>query len=213
MRASSRATWGRTSSFSVIWRINDYYRAAETLPKGTPRTQDTVLPILRANGTYRDSPTTRSTPQALAVRRDAAFTQRAARGWPVGVQQPDQATVNHILHGEGDGKRGGHLYGSGVPGKTEFPADWDETRILDAIRQVMDAPDWTRPAPSERALHRFGKTIDGVQIEVKAYLKDGEYVIDHAYPAGGEGVTRNTTNGRIDVKPSKAKQWKKRDAA
>lgn len=73
----------------------------------------------------------------------------------------------------------------------------------------MTEPDWTIPAPSERALHRFGKTLDGIQIEVKAYKHDGKYVIDQAYPVGGEGVTRNTADGKIDVKPSRTRQWRK----
>lgn len=36
--------------------IDDYYRAAESLPDKTPRTADTVLPIMRRSGHYRDSP-------------------------------------------------------------------------------------------------------------------------------------------------------------
>ena len=129
--------------------------------------------------------------------------------WPVNVQPPTENVVSHILHGEGDGKRGGHLYGTGVPGKTEFPRGWDGTRIIRAMRHVMTEPDWTRPAKDERALHQFGRTVDGVQIEVKAYKVDEKYVIDQAYPVGGKGVTRNTPDGKIDVKFSKSKQWKK----
>lgn len=36
--------------------VDDYYRAAESLPDKTPRTADTVLPIMRRSGHYRDSP-------------------------------------------------------------------------------------------------------------------------------------------------------------
>lgn len=101
------------------------------------------------------------------------------------------------------------MYGTGVLGKTEFPESWSEDNILGAIQRVMADPDWIRPAPNERALHQFGKTVDGVQVEVKAYLADGEYVIDQAYPVGGDGVTKNTSTGKIDVKPSRSKQWRK----
>lgn len=40
--------------------VDDYYRAAESLPDKTPRTADTVLPIMRRSGHYRDSPSMRS---------------------------------------------------------------------------------------------------------------------------------------------------------
>lgn len=36
--------------------VDDYYRAAESLPKGDPRTYDRILPIMRRKGVYRDSP-------------------------------------------------------------------------------------------------------------------------------------------------------------
>lgn len=39
--------------------IDDYYRAAESLPSKTPRTWDVVLPIMRRNGDFRDSPSVR----------------------------------------------------------------------------------------------------------------------------------------------------------
>jgi hypothetical protein len=32
-----------------------------------------------------------------------------------------------------DATGGGHRYGVGVPGKTEFPANWDEDKIIDSI--------------------------------------------------------------------------------
>lgn len=170
--------------------VDQYFTAAESLPEGTPRTAGTVLPRMRRGGLFRDS----------TVRRS---------GWPDDVRPPDKGVVDHILHGEGDGRRGGHLHGAGVPGKTEFPRGWDGARIIRAIRQVMTDPDWTIPAPSERALHQFGRTVDGVQIEVKAYKTDGKYTIDRAMPIGGEGVTRNTPDGRVEVKSNRSKQWKK----
>ena len=180
--------------------IDEYYKAAESLPERTPRTAQDILPIMRRNGAFRDSRSIRGTKTALAARRAERYDRKIAglRG----------KTLNHILRGEGDGRRGGHLYGTGVAGKTEFPRQLDERRIATAINRTIETPDWHIDAPDSRALHRFGKTIDGVQIEVKAYLQDGEYVIDRAYPVGGEGVTRNTENGRIDVKASRSKKWR-----
>lgn len=207
--------------------IDDYYRAAESLPARTPRTAKTVLPILRRNGSFRDSATRRGTPEYLAERRRLRFKRKtealspktgqpkqkeppAAIEWPDNVQAPDDTVVNHILHGEGDGKRGGHLYGTNIEGKTEFPESWDQARVIDAIRQVMENPDWVAPPPNPRAMYLFGKTIDGVQVEVGAYLVDGwKYVIDRAYPRGGVGVTRNVKGRKIDLPPSKGKHWRR----
>lgn len=169
--------------------IDQYFATAESLPEGTPRTARTILPRLRRDGLFRDSTTRRS-------------------GWPKDVTPPDKKVIDHILHGEGDGKRGGHMYGSGVPGKTEFPRGWDGARIIRAVQQVMREPDWEAIPPDSRALHRFGRLIDGVQIEVGAYLKEQKYAINRAYPQGGEGVFRNTKDGRIKMPLSKGKNWR-----
>lgn len=50
---------------------------------------------------------------------------------------PERGT--HILDGDSTG--GGHRYGTGKPGKTEFPASWDDARIVDAIVDVARRPD------------------------------------------------------------------------
>lgn len=50
--------------------------------------------------------------------------------------------VQHILYGDDTG--GGHMYGAGVPCKSEFPADWDEKRILGTVKRIAanDNLDW-----------------------------------------------------------------------
>jgi Bacterial EndoU nuclease len=50
---------------------------------------------------------------------------------------PDRAT--HILDGDGTG--GGHRHGAGKPGKTEFPASWNDEKIVGAIVDVARRPD------------------------------------------------------------------------
>ena len=203
--------------------IDDYYRAAESLPARTPRTQDAILPIMRRDGAFRDSCSRRATPEAGEARKGRARMRKtdASSGasltskttsatWPEHVEPLTKTVINHILHGEGDGERGGHLYGTGVPGKTEFPESWSADDIVEAIGRTMKDPDWHRPAANERALHQFGKLIEGVQVEVKAYGTEGRYVIDQAYPVGGAGVTRNSREGKIDIGDSKSKQWRKK---
>ncbi len=50
---------------------------------------------------------------------------------------PERA--KHIL--DGDRWGGGHRHGTGRPGKTEFPADWDDEKILGHVLRVARAPD------------------------------------------------------------------------
>ncbi|WP_055428160.1 VG15 protein [Bifidobacterium aesculapii] len=69
--------------------IDDYYRAAESLPGKTPRTAETVLPILRRNGSFHDSATRRSTPEFLKQRREAYAAKKAKNSKSLAQQTPD----------------------------------------------------------------------------------------------------------------------------
>src|SRR2546421_11779296 len=51
---------------------------------------------------------------------------------------PERTT--HILDGE-PGGGGGHRHGTGIPGKTEFPASWDDKKIIDTVVDVARRPD------------------------------------------------------------------------
>ena len=198
--------------------VDDYYRAAESLPKGEPRTYDRILPIMRRQGAYRDSPSSTGTSQAMQRRAKNGWMRKIRsldggsrpmpRSWPGNTAPLSRQSQNHILHGDPVHKKGGHQYGSGINGKTEFPKEWDGQRIIAGIGRVMADPDWAKKGETSRSLWRFGKTVDGVQIEVRAYRRDGRFFIDHAYPAGGKGVTRVTENGRMAAGPSRGKFWR-----
>src|SRR6188508_1081791 len=43
--------------------------------------------------------------------------------------------------GETAGDGGGHRHGTGIPGKTEFPASWDDKKIIDTVVDVARRPD------------------------------------------------------------------------
>src|SRR5207244_4124986 len=43
---------------------------------------------------------------------------------------PERTT--HILDGDANGG-GGHRHGTGIPGKTEFPASWDDKKVIDTV--------------------------------------------------------------------------------
>jgi Bacterial EndoU nuclease len=94
----------------------------------------------------------------------------------------------HILDGDATG--GGHRYGTGTPGKTEFPASWDEDKIVDDILSVARSPD-------SAGLQKNGRwKVEGVRDEVALTVvinADGR--IWTAYPLpGSPGVRQNPRN-------------------
>jgi hypothetical protein len=98
---------------------------------------------------------------------------------------PERAT--HILDGDATG--GGHRHGTGKPGKTEFPASWDDGKVIDTVLDVARQPD---PTPrhqewNDRWVTRG--TRDDVGI-VAVIQRDGR--IWSAWPLpGGAGVVKN----------------------
>lgn len=93
--------------------------------------------------------------------------------------------ARHILVGEG--LSGGHRYGTGTPGKTEFPASWSDDDILDAIRQVAGSGTVIGPAHREGDLLISGE-VNGVTIRV-VVRPNGE--VRTGYPVSGDGVIEN----------------------
>lgn len=94
----------------------------------------------------------------------------------------------HILDGDATG--GGHRYGTGKPGKTEFPANWDDDKIIDSIMSVARSPD-------SASLQQNGRWLAvGVRDEVKLaviIMADGR--VWSAYPLpGSPGVRQNPRN-------------------
>ncbi len=68
-------------------------------------------------------------------------------------------STNHILYGDASG--GGHSPGLGIPGKTEFPADWSNAKIMHMISDIATDPNITP------ALGRFGRWImEGMREDV-----------------------------------------------
>lgn len=93
--------------------------------------------------------------------------------------------ARHILDGEG--RSGGHRFGTGTPGKTEFPASWSDDDILDAIRQVAGTGTVIGPAHREGDLLISGE-VNGVTIRV-VVQPNGE--VRTGYPVSGDGVIEN----------------------
>ena len=93
--------------------------------------------------------------------------------------------ARHIL--DGDGRSGVHRFGTGIPGKTEFPASWSDDDILAAIRQVAANGTVIGPAQREHDL-LISSEVDGVTIEV-VVRPNGE--VRTAYPIPGNGISEN----------------------
>jgi Bacterial EndoU nuclease len=95
----------------------------------------------------------------------------------------------HILYGDGPGKPGGgHRHGTGRPGKTEFPAEWDDNKIVSTVEDVAREPDrvgWQ----SFNSRWRVTGQREGVEI-TGVVRPDGR--IWTAWPEpGGRGVGQN----------------------
>jgi hypothetical protein len=102
---------------------------------------------------------------------------------------PERAA--HIL--DGDRWGGGHRHGRGRPEKTEFPADWDDERIIGQIMDVARFPD-ARPVQQANCRWRVRGERDGVAITLVVH-PDGR--IWAAWPEeGSPGVIRNPREGQ-----------------
>ena len=100
---------------------------------------------------------------------------------------PERTT--HILDGDLVGNGGGHRHGVGKPGKTEFPASWDDERTVDTVVDVA-----RRPGSTPEHQHWNDRWVcsgirDSVEVSV-IVLRSGE--IWTAWPEeGSPGVIRN----------------------
>jgi len=112
---------------------------------------------------------------------------------------PDRIRVSperaaHILDGDSTRNGGGHRHGTGRPGKTEFPASWDDQKVIDTVLDVARRPD--RPPVNQDRNNRWLCT--GMRDRVEAsviVLPDGE--VWTAWPEeGSPGVVRNPRKGR-----------------
>jgi Bacterial EndoU nuclease len=97
----------------------------------------------------------------------------------------------HIL--EGDPQGGGHRHGTGQPGKTEFPAAWDDVKIVRAILDVARHPEERPVQQNWNGRWRVRGAHDGVEI-VSILEPDGR--VWSGWPLdGGPGVVKNPKKG------------------
>ena len=103
----------------------------------------------------------------------------------------------HIWEGEpGDVNQGGHRYGLGREGKTEFPENWTLEQVSIAVRKTLDQPQSVRTFRQGIILKRlFLELIVEVELRVK---KDGTILIT-AFPLCGDGVFMNVRGQRQQI--------------
>ncbi|WP_425498874.1 EndoU domain-containing protein [Natronoglycomyces albus] len=78
------------------------------------------------------------------------------------------------------------MHGTGRPGKTEFPASWDEEDIAQALRAVATSPAVTHERP------RGNWFADGQHrgVTIRAVVRSNGS-IEAGWPLEGPGVKRN----------------------
>jgi Bacterial EndoU nuclease len=109
-------------------------------------------------------------------------------GWPdTDSVKIDSDRAKHIL--EGDGTGGGHRAGTGKPGKTEFPAKWDDDKVLSNIEDVARNPDYKPYEPQSTGRWLYEGTRDDVHMYV---VVNPDGTIRAAWPREGDpGVIKN----------------------
>ena len=106
---------------------------------------------------------------------------------PDEIQLTDDQRRTHILDGDETG--GGHRHGTGKPDKTEFPADWSDDRITDAILAVARNPGQEPERQDWNGRWLVSGQHDGVTIYAVVESDGGIWT---AWPdEGSPGVTKN----------------------
>jgi hypothetical protein len=104
--------------------------------------------------------------------------------------------LRHVWDGEDDLTQGGHRYGLGREGKTEFPEHWDIDVLRQSIRLTLDKPQAIRVKNPYISCDRV---VAQVLIRVRLFRPQETVKVLAAYPLCGEGVVRNQLGRRINL--------------
>jgi hypothetical protein len=174
-------------------QASDNQRAPEQARTDAPAEERTDAPAEERT----DAPAEERTDAPAEERTDAPAEERTDRsGWdtvdsekrpPLDAIRVTPERMVHILDGDSTG--GGHRHGTGKPGKTEFPAGWNDEKITDALLDVARRPD-QQPSHqkwNDRWVARG--TRDDVEVVV---VISGDGRIWSGWPnPGGSGVIKN----------------------
>ena len=179
---------------------HDADAAAGRTQLAEPRTRQEVYEALRAadGRPVQGSDNQRAPAEA---RTDAPAEARTDRsGWDTvdsekrppldAIRITPERTV-HVLDGDSTG--GGHRHGTGKPGKTEFPAGWNDEKIIDNALDVARKPDNPPVRQDRNDTWLCSGTRANVEVSV-VVARSGEIVT--GWPEeGGPGVVRNPRRG------------------
>lgn len=102
--------------------------------------------------------------------------------------------LRHVWEGEKDLTTGGHRFGLGREGKSEFPEHWDIHVVEQAIRRVLDQPQAVLDQGSRiHCLRQVGDVIVRASIDVQGV----DDVLISAYPVCGVGVHLNVRGRHV----------------
>jgi hypothetical protein len=104
--------------------------------------------------------------------------------------------LRHVWDGEDDLTQGGHRYGLGREGKTEFPEHWDIDVLRQSIRLTLDKPQAIRVKNPYISCDRV---VAQILIRVRLFRPQETVKVLAAYPICGEGVVRNQLGRRINL--------------
>lgn len=98
--------------------------------------------------------------------------------------------LHHVLDGESNDDQGGHRSGTGWVGKTEFPPEWSDDDIRDAIEKTREAPSQIIDGSEYTYFYR---QVDNVIVcyQMKKRQNKGGLDFFSAYPLNGNNVVRN----------------------
>ncbi|BAU99674.1 EndoU domain-containing protein [Aurantimicrobium minutum] len=104
--------------------------------------------------------------------------------------------LRHVWEGEEDPSQGGHRYGLGREGKTEFPPWWDLAMVQMSIESVLNLPQLVVHMGNDILLAReVGKVI----VIVKLKRLGNRVKISTAFPDSGTGVVRTSRGLRKEI--------------
>ena len=104
--------------------------------------------------------------------------------------------LRHVWEGEPNERKGGHRFGLGREGKTEFPEHWNLSMVEQAITETLKRPQAVRiNKDSTSCLRQVGRVV----MIVRLYSRHHRLNILTAYPLSGDGVGQNRQQIRVDV--------------
>ncbi|MEV4656800.1 hypothetical protein [Micromonospora sp. NPDC049301] len=148
------------------------------------------------SGATNSAPTQRNGPPTPPTPPQPTLPPAPTRPPNPGDIRYTDASKKHIIEGEG-GRQGGHLAGTGLSDKTEFPKTWVEPKIRDAAIQVtQQGPPVKGPYPSRDAggnprwAYDYEGVVDRVKVKTTVFA-DGEIRTSYPPDTSDPGVIKN----------------------